>query len=188
MLKHTKIFSLLFLLMAVFTNSCGNDDSLKKSQTVGTGEPCPQFQVTDMDGHTHVMPDNNMPSIIFFFHTGCEDCNKQFPIIQQLYDDYGGKCHFIGISRGQLENEVRPFLKRNGYTFPVSADGTHTVYNLFARQIVPRVYIVGSGTIQMATTDRKPLTYTTGSRLLDFYLQPGINTNLQMQQSWKKRL
>lgn len=183
MLKHTKIFSLLPLVLAVLTTSCGNDNSLANSQVVDTGEPCPQFQVTDMDGYTHVMPANNMPSVIFFFHTDCEDCKKQFPVIQQLYDHYRGRCHFIGISRGQEGKKVRPFLKLNGYTFPVSADGTHTVYNLFARQIVPRVYIVGDGTIQMATTDRQPLTYTAGSKLLDLYLQPGIN----MQQSWKKR-
>lgn len=160
-------FSLLCLILAVWGTSCGNDDSLSKAQTLDVGDSCPEFQVTDMNNGTHKMPDPDMPSVIYFFHTDCPDCQQQFPIIQQLFDEYKEKCHFIGIGRAQNAEDIKSYVLKMGYTLPVAADESRSIYNLFARRIVPRVYIVSNGIIRLATTDSNPLDYNKGHEILN---------------------
>ena len=156
--------------------SCENEDSTLVINRVNVGGPCPSFTVTDFQGTKHTLPDNGKPSLIFFFSTTCNDCVKQFPIIQRLYDKYGSQVHFIGVSRGQERDIVESFMDQNDYSFPASADGTRDVYDLFARQIVPRVYIVSrTGFVRLATTDSHPLTFDDGELVLGTLLKADQN-------------
>lgn len=140
MYRITKLlaFSLLCLILAVWVTSCRNDDSLSKARTLDVGDSCPEFQVTDMNNGTHKMPDPDVPSVIYFFHTDCPDCQRQFPIIQQLFEEYEEKCHFIGIARAQNTSDLESYVREMCYTLPVAADESRSTYNLFARRIVPR--------------------------------------------------
>ena len=88
----------LMLLMVVLA-ACENDSRTDSGDIIKVGDRCPRFQVTDFNLVAHDMPDKEKPSLIFFFSTDCSDCQKQFPVIQKLFDKYGNDVHFIGISR-----------------------------------------------------------------------------------------
>ena len=48
----------------------------------------------------------------------------------------------LAIAREQSQAEVEPFIKGKGFTFPVAVDPNRQVYALFARQYIPRSYVL----------------------------------------------
>lgn len=127
----------------------------------------PRFQVTDFNLVAHDMPDKEKPSLIFFFSTDCSDCQKQFPVIQKLFDKYGNDVHFIGISRCESSAVIESYIRKHKYTFPIAHNGQNIVYGMFARQYIPRVYIVKNNIVNYTTNDIDPLTFGTGDCLLE---------------------
>lgn len=98
----------LMLLMVVLA-ACENDSRTDSGDIIKVGDRCPRFQVTDFNLVAHDMPDKEKPSLIFFFSTDCSDCQKQFPVIQKLFDKYGNDVHFIGISRCESSAVISSF-------------------------------------------------------------------------------
>lgn len=134
---------------------------------IKVGDRCPRFQVTDFNLVAHDMPDKEKPSLIFFFSTDCSDCQKQFPVIQKLFDKYGNDVHFIGISRCESSAVIESYIRKHKYTFPIAHNGQNIVYGMFARQYIPRVYIVKNNIVNYTTNDIDPLTFGTGDCLLE---------------------
>ena len=66
------------------------------------------------------------PTIINFWHYGCEPCTEVLSILQALSEQYGDRVDFIGVLTPEYgsEQEVRAFLDGAGITFPNLMDGT----------------------------------------------------------------
>ena len=156
----------LMLLMVVLA-ACENDSRTDSGDIIKVGDRCPRFQVTDFNLVAHDMPDKEKPSLIFFFSTDCSDCQKQFPVIQKLFDKYGNDVHFIGISRCESSAVIESYIRKHKYTFPIAHNGQNIVYGMFARQYIPRVYIVKNNIVNYTTNDIDPLTFGTGDCLLE---------------------
>ena len=156
----------LMLLMVVLA-ACENDSRTDSGDIIKVGDRCPRFQVTDFNLVAHDMPDKEKPSLIFFFSTDCSDCQKQFPVIQKLFDKYGNDVHFIGISGCESSAVIESYIRKHKYTFPIAHNGQNIVYGMFARQYIPRVYIVKNNIVNYTTNDIDPLTFGTGDCLLE---------------------
>lgn len=134
----TLIISLLLALMAC---GCIYDDDYRDADIVKVGEPLPDFAVAMNDGSviTGEMLRRGV-AVVVFFDTSYLDCRYLLPQLQPLYDEYSAKAHFVLISREE-EATISSFWALHNMTMPYSAHSDRKVYNLFARSLVPRVYI-----------------------------------------------
>ena len=82
-------------------------------------------------------------SVLVFFHTSCSDCQRELPVVQQLYEVYAGnpRVRIACISREEPEKEILAYWKSNALTLPYSAQSDRKVYSLFSEEGVPLVYV-----------------------------------------------
>ena len=119
------------------------------------GNRIPDFTIYDNDGST-VSGESLRKGVscIVFFYTGCPDCQKTFPAVQRIYDEYSVHgVSFALVSREETDETISPYWQSNGYTMPYSAQSDRRVYELFAKTRVPRVYICKDGVIKHIFTD-----------------------------------
>lgn len=110
------------------------------------GQPVPNFTLTTLDGN--VMKIANLKGkvvLINFFATWCGPCMAEMPhvekeIWQALKSD---KLVVLAIGREHSKDELIKFNKEKGFTFLIAPDPKREVYSLFARQYIPRNYVIG---------------------------------------------
>ena len=143
-------WALLFLLTACVTDG---DEPLTGQELV-VGDRIPDFEVVMNDGRR--VSDEDLlgnVSLIAFFHTACKDCQQELPMLQRFYEAYP-RYPLICISREEGADSVSAYWTKEGFTMPYSAQDDRTVYQLFARQVVPRIYVVDAeGVIRYIYTD-----------------------------------
>lgn len=120
------------------------------------GSMLPDFAVTMNDG-TVVTGEQlrRTPSVVMFFHTGCPDCQQALPRVEQLFTTYASQgVAFAIISREDDDASVSAYWKEQGFTMLYSAQTDRKVYELFAYERVPRIYVSArGGTIRNIFTD-----------------------------------
>jgi len=113
-----------------------------------TGVTMPVFNIILNDGTEIDSSDlRGKPSVIIFFETGCIDCQRELPHMQQAYDVLcagGDNVNFFCVARTQTVAEVDEYWTSTGMTIPVSAPGSRSIYNKFAIDGIPRTYIFDS--------------------------------------------
>ena len=127
-----------------------------KGADLDAGDMIPDFTVAVSDGTSLTGAQlRDGVSCIVFFTTICPDCRETLPHIQKLYDEYADKgVRFAIISREDGYESVSTYWREQGFTMPYSAQSDRTVYELFARSRVPRVYICRDGVIKYIFTDQ----------------------------------
>ncbi len=134
------VFSLMTCLLCL---SCITDDAPTGEVYVQVGDTLPAFSVELSDGSTFdTSVSGEAVTFIMFFDTSCSDCRATLPEVQQVYDEYRDRgVRFALISRAEEAADVAAYWAQEGLTLPYYADGTLTLYNLFADATIPRVYI-----------------------------------------------
>ncbi len=132
-------------------------DRYDRGDIVTVGDQLPEFSVTMNDGTTVSTEDlRGTVSLIMFFDVTCGDCQKTLPGVNRLYLEYGGQVRFVLIGREQDLETVSQYWAECGYTVPFSPQTDRAVYNLFATNIVPRIYISDPSLTVRYTFDDDP--------------------------------
>lgn len=82
---------------------------------------------------------------INFFATWCPPCRAELQLIQEeLYNKYKDRCdfQFIAVGYGHTIEQIRDFQVENELDLPFVADQNLTIFELFAKGVIPRNYIV----------------------------------------------
>lgn len=113
------------------------------------GDSLPDFEVVMNDGNRITDDDlKKSVSVVMFFHTSCPDCQQVLPNMQMIYDEYASKnISFALVSREESEESISLFWEEKGLKMPYSAQNDRTVYEKFAKERIPRVYICEKGGI-----------------------------------------
>ena len=126
------------------------------------GDMIPEFSVIMNDG-TSVSNQSLIGNVSFimFFHTSCPDCQATLPIVKKIYDIYAQKgVGFALISREEGTEEIESYWTEQSYNMPYSAQKSRVIYEKFARERIPRVYICDKdGIIRYIFTDDPIPTY-----------------------------
>lgn len=136
---------------------CLQDDLPEMVEYVHVGDTMPRMVLTMNDGSkvdNSLMIGKNV--VLVFFSTKCSDCQKELPVVQEFYEHVADNNDImvIAISRGEDSKVVEPFWHNYNLTIPYSAQNDCNVYNLFASQGVPRIYIADpNGFITHTFTD-----------------------------------
>lgn len=164
-MKRVKFITVLLLCFCIF----GCKDKIFEEDNnvygnVQVGEKVPDFSVTMSDG-TKVSNQDliGYNSLIMFFNVECGDCKKELPIVNTFYKEHQNDADFkvVCISREQTQLESIPkFWQENNLVLPYSPQDTRTIYNIFAKNIIPRLYFCNkSGKVVSMFSDNTEYTY-----------------------------
>ena len=140
-LINSVFFIALCSCMAMVSCISDGDDSDTGSIELVAGDKLPVFSVTMNDGRvvTHESLRGKV-SFIVFFNTGCNEHHPHMPL--------------IAISRAEDAASVAGYWQEQHFTFPYAAQEDRTVYHLFAKSGIPRIYVVDAElTIRSVFTD-----------------------------------
>lgn len=108
---------LSILLIMVTAPGCVNDE-VEPVWSLQAGDRLPDFEITLDDGSsvsTEML--KGRKSVIVFFSTGCGDCRRELPVVQDYYDECKKRdpdCFFVCISREEGEASVVTTGKKTG--------------------------------------------------------------------------
>ena len=133
-------------------------DKIPEGAELGPGDRLPEFSVILDDGSVVSTGDlSGKVSVIVFFHTGCPDCQAELPVIQRIHDKFSPEAAVLCISREEDASDIAEYWAENGLTLPYSAQKDRTVYSLFARMGVPRVYVSSGDLVIHSVYDDSPV-------------------------------
>ena len=152
LLRH-QYFLMPVLAIVLFCACTDNDEPIHE---IRVGDAVPAFKLKLPDGNVFdSTTDIYRTTLIAFFHTDCPDCQKELPVLQQLYNFAGFDISFLLISRQESGREVEAYWKDNELTMPYCPQEDRTVFNKFARNGIPRGYVVDKKSIvQFVFSDR----------------------------------
>lgn len=148
-MRFTSVTVSIFVLFTfLFVSSCIKEDGyepLPTAQTLEVGDMIPVFEVQDGAGKKLTNKDFlGKRSYLMFFTTTCGDCRRELPRIDdvckavQHLPDY----QVFAIARQQGKKETDEYWKDEEFTMPKFIDPDRIVYNQFAEQYVPRLYLI----------------------------------------------
>ena len=94
--------------------------------------------------------------VVVFFHTSCDDCKRELPVVQSVYDNIKNNVSvsLVCISRAESESEICDYFSSNKLSLPYSAQPDRRIYELFATVGIPRIYIADArGVVRKVYTD-----------------------------------
>lgn len=156
MKKHIT-HSIILFLFAFFLFTCTAQEEEHIGIELAVGDKIPSFSISMSTGETISDKDlSGQLSLIVFFNTECKDCQKELPVIQRFYETFP-KYPLICISRAEKASSIATYWKENNFTLPYSIQEDRTIYELFAQQGIPRIYIISPEGIILHIFTDKPL-------------------------------
>jgi peroxiredoxin len=126
------------------------------SSLVRPGDRAPNFRVKVDDG-SELEIDHLRGKVVVlnFFATWCGPCMMELPHIQETWDKYRGRTDFalLAVDREETSETVAAFKKKQDFTFPMAADPKRSVYSQYAKERIPRTYLISrDGMIRFVCT------------------------------------
>lgn len=124
----------------------------------GFGEPFDTEQLQDKVG------------VVVFFHTSCDDCKQELPVVQSVYDNIKNNVSvsLVCISRAESESEICDYFGHSKLSLPYSAQSDRRIYELFATERIPRIYVADiKGIVRNVYSDSNAPDYTELMKAID---------------------
>ncbi len=141
--KHFVMTSVLLVLLLA-----GSISSVS-AQTKSAAAKAPDFTLKLLNGKDATLSKlNDKIVLINFWATWCGYCVKEFPDLQELWNEYGEDMHILAVNVGENKKAIEEFLKKTPYSFPIVMDSDTRVSSLYKVSGIPVTYIIGKdGTI-----------------------------------------
>lgn len=120
---------------------------IEELSVVRVGDSAPSFVVTDTHGKVFDFERLRGKIVLLnFFATWCGPCRMELPHIQKLWDEnhHNDRFALIVLGREETTASVAEFQKKLGFTFPMAADQDRSVFSLYAREAIPRTYLIAA--------------------------------------------
>ena len=127
-MKFTLPFRCLVALLAANAARvllAAEDPDPAKATRIKVGDEAPLFAVTTLDGAKFSLQEQRGKVVLVnFFATWCGPCLQEMPHLEKaVWQKYrGAKFAMIALGREHSNDEVRPFQKKTGFTFPMAGD------------------------------------------------------------------
>jgi peroxiredoxin len=109
------------------------------------GEPAGEFQLTDLGGTpVSLSAMHGKVVLLTFWATWCGVCRGELPNLQNLYKNLKDHDDFavLTINIDQRSEPVLPFVRKNGYEFPVLLDPNDRVSSAYDVRGIPANFII----------------------------------------------
>ncbi len=145
------------VMAVVLLAGCGGSRTASADETTIAveGSAAPDFTVELFDGGRVTLSElRGQVVLVSFWATWCPPCREELARVQRdIVDRFAGReFRFLPISRGETREEVAVFREKTGYGFDMGLDPDQTIYGKYARQYIPRNFVIdGRGRVVMAT-------------------------------------
>ena len=117
------------------------------STRISVGDKAPNFTCTTLNGETISLSQlQGKVVLVNFFATSCGSCVREMPYLQsEVFEMFRADDFFmIAIAREQQVDDFTEFknTKGKGLAFPMAVDTDSSIYNLFATQFIPRIFVI----------------------------------------------
>ncbi len=134
----------LLALFALLSLGLKAQDSIPEKFKLG--DVIPSFSYVDEEGASIASSSlQDKTTLLVFFATWCGPCRQELPHIQKdIWEVNGSKPNFklLVVGREHSNEELQKFKKEQAFTFPLVADKERKIYSLFAKQFIPRTYLI----------------------------------------------
>lgn len=131
----------LFTLFAFLVKAQGDEGDIVK-----VGDKMPAFTLVSDDGQQLLSSSlKGKVILINFFATWCPPCQKELAEVQKtLWPKYENDKNFVllVIGREHTDAELTKYNEKKGFTFPLYPDKSRAVYGAFAKNLIPRSYLI----------------------------------------------
>lgn len=141
-----RLLLLPWLLVACVVDEHDEEVDPDTSSIVRVGDQLPDFSIEVIDGVSRTLFNSKSfkgTSVIVFFHTGCTDCQRELPELNAYYLRHCQEPGFqmVAIAREESEESISAYWQQHNLSIPYSPQTDRRIYNLFATQFIPRVYL-----------------------------------------------
>lgn len=145
------LFLSLFMLVALLVKAQDENGEIVK-----VGDQMPAFTIVNDNGTTTASSTlSGKVILINFFATWCPPCQKELAEMQNtLWPKYKDNKDFalLVVGREHTDADLQKYNEKKGFTFPLYPDKNRAIYGSFAKNLIPRCYLVDkSGKIIYAT-------------------------------------
>ena len=128
-----KLFPLAVIAILICAGSLCAGDSGSECED---DTPLPPFRMKDVNGKSVSFKDIGEDKVVYltFWATWCRPCVKELHEMNNLYKkfkDRGFELVAVSIDNVKTRGRVKPFIKTQGFGFPVLMDSEHKYYKKF---------------------------------------------------------
>ena len=140
-MKTLRVCTFLLLLPLLSFGASSPEDTL-----ANVGDPAPAFTVTTTDG-AEISTEKLKGKVLLvnFFATWCGPCLTELPHLEkevwQKFKDRG--LNLVVVGREHQAEELVKFKTPKKFSMPFAADPKREVYDKYARQYIPRNFVIG---------------------------------------------
>ena len=136
------VFLAFFALIAFVVKAQDESGDLVKE-----GQQMPAFTIMNDNG-TQVPSSSLKGKVILvnFFATWCPPCQKELAEVQKmLWPKYKDNKDFVllVIGREHSDADLQKYNEKKGFDFPLYPDKDRAIFGAFAKNLIPRGYLVG---------------------------------------------
>ncbi len=135
--------SLLLCLFTLLALSCKAQDD---GDIVKVGDKMPAFTIVSDNGQQ--LSSSSLKGkvvLVNFFATWCPPCQKELAEVRKtLWPKYKDNKNFalLVIGREHTDADLSKYNEKKGFTFPLYPDKNRSIYGAFAKNLIPRSYLV----------------------------------------------